>query len=67
MTAPGQMFEITEIEVDGVALRAWKSAPASLRDIWMSTIGHGDKDYLVYQDERWSYNQAHDEVARIAA
>ena len=67
MTAPGQMFEINEVEVQGQKLKGWAMAPASLRDVWLSSAGHADKDYLVYQDERWSYAQAHDEVARIAA
>jgi len=31
LTGPGQMFEMKDIEIDGVALRAWKNAPASLR------------------------------------
>ena len=66
MTAPGQMFNITEVEVGGHTMKAWAMAPNSLRDIWLSTAGHADKDYLVYQDERWTYAQAHEEVARIA-
>lgn len=66
MTAPGQMFEIAEIEVAGRPMKAWANAPASLRDVWLFTAGHADKDYLVYQDERWTYAQAHEEVARLA-
>lgn len=67
MTAPGQMFEITDVDVNGQSLKGWAKAPGSLRDIWMMSAGHGQADYLVYQDERWTYEQAHDEVARIAA
>ena len=66
MMAPGQMFETTEVEVRGQALRAWKAAPATLRDFWAMTAGHADKDYIVYQDERWTYAEAHQEVNRIA-
>jgi acyl-CoA synthetase (AMP-forming)/AMP-acid ligase II len=66
MTAPGQMFEITETEVFGNKLKAWALAPPSLRDVWAMTEGHADADYLVYQDERWTYAEARDEVARIA-
>ena len=66
MTAPGQMFEIRESEVAGHTLKIWALAPPSLRDVWLSTAGHAEKDYLVYQDERWTYTQAHEEVARIA-
>ena len=67
MTAPGQMFEVTEAEVGGNTVKAWAMAAPCLRDIWMMSAAHGEADYLVYQDERWTYNQAHDEVARIAA
>ena len=66
MTSPGQMFEITESEVAGHTLKTWALAPASLREVWLNSAGHGDADYLVFQDERWSYTRAHDEVARIA-
>ena len=66
MTAPGQMFEIKEAEVAGMTLKTWAMAPNSLRDLWLSSAAHGDKDYLVYQDERWTYERAHQQVASIA-
>ena len=66
MTAPGQMFSIAEVEVGGYPVKAWAMAPNSLRDIWLSSAGHANADYLVYQGERWTYAQAHEEVARIA-
>ena len=66
MTAPEQMFAIAETEVHGNKMKIWANAPGSLRDLWLSTDVHGEKDYLVYQDERWTYNQAHEQVARIA-
>lgn len=62
----GQLFEIEEIDVGGNRVRAWKHAPRSLRDFWLTTAGHGDATYLVYGDERWTYNEAHDQVSRIA-
>jgi len=66
MTAPDQMFAIIETEVCGNMMKTWANAPGSLRDLWLSTNVHGEKDYLVYGDERWTYNQAHEQVARIA-
>ena len=66
MTAPGQMFELGEAEVAGQTLKAWKNTPNSLRDVWALSAGHAEKDYLVYQDERWTYADAHQQVARIA-
>lgn len=66
MTAPGQMFQITDVEVGDHTVKAWAMAPNSLRDIWLNTAAHAEADYLVYRDERWTYTQAHEEVARIA-
>ena len=67
MTAPGQLFEITEVEVRGQRIKSWAIAPASLREVWLNTAGYDAADYLVYQDERWNYTQAHQQVASIAA
>ena len=66
MTGPGQPFEIVTVEVGGVAMRGFASAPASLRDVWLGTAGHGDNEYLVYQEERCTYAQAHVFVDSIA-
>jgi acyl-CoA synthetase (AMP-forming)/AMP-acid ligase II len=66
MTAPGQLFEVSEAVVRGQPLKVWANAPATLRDFWLSTAAHGDQDYLVFQDERITYAQAHELVARIA-
>lgn len=67
LTAPGAAFEVTEVEVDGVRIKTYASVPASLRELWAMSAGHGDKDHLVYQDERWTFNEAHSEVASAAA
>lgn len=66
MTATGQMFEMADTEVHGNKMKTWVNAPNSLRDVWLSTTKYADQDYLVYDDERWTYQQAHDAVARIA-
>jgi len=66
LTAPGQPFSLSETEVRGQMLRVWSSAPPTLRDFWLATARHADKDYLVYGDERLTYSQAHEQVARVA-
>ncbi|QUD90086.1 class I adenylate-forming enzyme family protein [Phenylobacterium montanum] len=66
LTAPGAPFEIAEVEVRGVKLRAYKNAPPSVREFWLSTAAFGERDYLVYQDERLTYAQAHAQVAAVA-
>ena len=65
-TAPGSMFEIAEIEVRGVTMKAWKNAPNSLRDVWLSTAAFADREHIIYQDERLTFTQTHENVARIA-
>ena len=66
LTAPGAPFEVHQVEVNGVSVRAYKSVPPSLREIWLGSAGHGDADYLVYGDERWTYAEAHREVNAVA-
>jgi long-chain acyl-CoA synthetase len=66
LTAPGAPFEIAEIEVRGATLRSFKNAPANVRAIWLSTVAFAERDYLVYEDERITYAQAHVQVASIA-
>ena len=44
----------------------YSEAPPSLREIWLASAAHGDNDYLVYESERWTYNEAHRDVAAIA-
>ena len=66
LTGPGAPFEVKDIEVRGLTLKCYAQAPQSLRDVWLSSAAHGDKDYLVYEQERWTYDDAHRDVAAIA-
>src|SRR4051794_12471669 len=51
LTAPGQMFEMDEVEIRGITMRVWKNAPPTLRTVLELTRGHGAKDFLVYAGE----------------
>lgn len=66
LIAPGQIFEIETLQVRGAPMRSYKHAPASLREIWLGTAAHADKEYLIFQDERCTYSQAHQFTASIA-
>jgi long-chain acyl-CoA synthetase len=55
LTAPGAPFEMEEIEIRGVRPRVWKNAPPSLRALLLASRGFGDRIFLVYEDERVSY------------
>jgi steroid-24-oyl-CoA synthetase len=58
LTASGQMFEMENIEIRGIMTRVWKNAPKSLRAIFELSRDHGDQDYLVYEDERTTFEDA---------
>ncbi len=66
LTAPGQPFEIEEVTIRGVPTRTWKSAPATLRTVLELSKLHGDKDFLVYEDERLSFAESFAQVASLA-
>lgn len=55
VTAPGQIFEVTPLVIGGVEYKAFKHAPGSLRDVFAGARAQGDKVFLVYEDERWSF------------
>ena len=52
LTAPGAQFAIKVIEVRGVPIRVFESALPSMRTVWEMAKGYGDRDYIVYEDER---------------
>ena len=66
ITAPGQLFEMEEIEIRGVPTRVWKNCPANLRVVLELSRGHGDADYLVYEDERTTFQEHFRTAAAIA-
>jgi long-chain acyl-CoA synthetase len=66
LTGPGGPFEIAEVEIRGVPTRVWTGAPRSLRDIWEASRAHAARDFLVYDDERYTYARAHALVAGLA-
>ncbi len=67
LDATGSPFATTTIEVRGVKLKAYASAPPNMRAIWEASAAHADKDYLVYEDERYTYAEIHAQVRKLAA
>ena len=59
-------FEIVEMDVRGTPTRVFKNAPTSLRAVWLASATHGDKPFLVYEDERYSFAEAHRIVNALA-
>ena len=55
LTAPGSAFEIEERDIRGVRTRVWKNAPPTMREVFLLGRSHGDRTFVVYRDERASY------------
>jgi long-chain acyl-CoA synthetase len=66
LTAPGAPFEIRRVEVRGIPINTFANAPNSLRDVWVASAAHGDREYLVFQDTRITFAEAHRQVASVA-
>ena len=57
LTAPGQMFETKRAVVLDVEMTVWKHAPSNLRQVLDLSLDHGEKDFLVYEEQRYSFEQ----------
>ncbi|MEM1147284.1 MAG: class I adenylate-forming enzyme family protein [Pseudomonadota bacterium] len=66
LTGPGGEFEITESEILGHRIRDYKNRPNSIRDIWLATAQFADRPYLVYEQDRVSYGEAHEMTSAVA-
>ena len=55
LTAPASMLEVVEAEVMGQRQRIWKNAPPTMREIFLAGRAHGAADFLVYEDERATF------------
>jgi long-chain acyl-CoA synthetase len=64
---PGLPTEIATETIRGVELKVWKNQPASLRAVADAAKAHGDKVFLVYEDERVTYDAFHRATAAFAA
>ncbi len=66
MTAPGQMFEIETLVLDGVEMSAWKHAARNLAQILELSRRHGDAEFLVYEGQRVTFNDHYRAVATLS-
>ena len=68
LTAPGAPFETETRVIRGITTVVWKNAPPTLRDLFLQARTLGDKTFVVYEDERVSYDAfARAALTRLAA
>lgn len=66
LTAPGAPFELTSVEVNGQALAAYRNAFASLPALLNAARVHSASEFMVYEDERWTYERFFQAVDALA-
>jgi len=67
ITQPGTPGEMEEVEIRGVKTRTWKNAPPTLRDTLVMGRAHGEKTFMVHEDERVSFEAFYRAVTVFAA
>ncbi len=65
LTASG-LFEWDEVDIRGVRTRVWKNAPATLGEILRRSRRYGDRVFLAYEGEEWTFERHYREAARLA-
>ncbi|WP_308814239.1 class I adenylate-forming enzyme family protein [Sphingomonas sp. GV3] len=66
LTAPGAPFEMETVPIRGLATRVWKNAPASIRELLQASRAHGDRIFLVLEDDRVTFEAFYRATARLA-
>lgn len=66
LTAPGSRFEMAEVDIRGVKTRVWKNAPPTTRQVVQFARIFGARDFLVYEDERVSFEAFYRATTRLA-
>jgi long-chain acyl-CoA synthetase len=67
LTAPGAQFATKVIEVRGAPMKVFESALPDMRSVWEMARAHGDRDFVVYEDERYTFAESDAIVRALAA
>jgi len=67
LTGTGSPFEIETVTIAGRPCRTWKRAPISNRDVVLASRAHGERTFLVWNEERVSFEAFYRAVSATAA
>ena len=56
LTGPGARFEIGMEQINGDAMKVWTRVPATLAKVFENGRAFGDREFLIYQDDRVTYD-----------
>jgi long-chain acyl-CoA synthetase len=67
LCAPGMPFEMDTVDIEGVPTRVWKNALPNLAALAESTKLFGEREFVVFDDERVTYSAWYKAVATLGA
>jgi len=67
VTAAGGDFEIVETEVLGRKVDAFKNQQETMKVMFDESRAFGDKEYIIYEGERWTFNRVFEHVDAFGA
>jgi long-chain acyl-CoA synthetase len=59
LTQADQPFAVSKAMVRGREMTVFAKAPPTLREYFMAGLQFGDRDFLIYQNERYSFTEAY--------
>ena len=65
LTSPGQAFALDTVSVQGVEYRNYAQMSANLGVYFKTMLRQGDKEFLVYREERYTFAQTYQHAAAL--
>jgi long-chain acyl-CoA synthetase len=66
LTSPGAPFALAETTIRNVPVKVFAAAPPNMRIVWEMAAARGDADYIVYEDERYTFAEIATQVRALA-
>ena len=67
LTAAGQPFEVNTVEIRGYDYRNFANMQRNLGEYFQVMLGHAEKDFAVYQNERYTFGEGYQHSAEFGA
>jgi len=65
LTAPGAPFELIDCPQAGPAAKQFKNAPKNMIELFAPAKAYGEKEFVLYEGESWSFNKMLSQAASI--
>src|SRR5258708_34258910 len=67
LTAPGTRLEMESVNIRGIPTRVWKNCPPSNREVFLASRAFAEREFLVYEDDRCTYETFARATLKLAA